>query len=169
MADGTPRQVGRGLGAFLAALSLIVLLGGGAILLTHGDPVAGLLPATTGRVSPTNWWLTSEPAGRQLEVAVLTDGCSEVEPLRVREHGDRVRVEATVRHPAGSRWPTATGLGASCDPQPATLRLPVRLDTPLGERILTGCAPLDDRLHPTPAACSRVAPPLPPRGPATAG
>lgn len=104
--------------------------------------------AGEGARNPTNWWLSAEPSGRNLELLVLAQprSCSSFDDIEVQETDRLVRIHATVR--ATTQRP--------CPPEPDYLWVPIRLDTPLGDRLLTGCAPLDNRLHPSPLSCNDV-------------
>jgi hypothetical protein len=141
--DGRDVRRVRGGPVLLVAVVLLAVIG-----------AVGTSGADSGRLEPTSWWLSSQPYGRTVDVAVLvgSDGCEQLEDVLVNESSSRVRLQARVR---------ATDHGSECREDLRYVPQTVTLDQPLGSRTLTGCAVRDDRLYPAPSSCSDVEAPGP--------
>jgi hypothetical protein len=91
----------------------------------------GVYVACLGNVKRTSWLLTTPADGAQLGISVYVGGCDDFDRIAVTENQERVTIEAYVR----------TGMRNCGDDVINAEPKTVRLQAPLGNRLLQGCNP----------------------------
>jgi hypothetical protein len=95
---------------------------------------AVMVSGCSSSVTATDWALAAPPGDGEVTVVVKvgSSSCDSLESLEVAEDESSVQITASVRHTR------RLGLGCTNDLNVETVAVP--LDTPLGTRMLTGCA-----------------------------